>query len=61
MDTEPTKISIGWTAFVKDDKCFGYQQFKKGGQYYGTLTLISKPTEAELKAELTRLNINLPK
>jgi hypothetical protein len=53
-------IPTGWTAFVKETKCFGYNEFKKGGKYYGQLTLISKPTEAELKAELTRLKISLP-
>lgn len=58
--SEPTVIDIGWNAFVKDDKCVGYQEFKAGGKYAGTLTLITKPTEAELLAELARLNITLP-
>jgi hypothetical protein len=58
---EPTVIASGWNAFVKDAKCIGYSEFKKGGKYFGTLTLINKPTEAELKAELTRLKISLPK
>jgi hypothetical protein len=57
---EPKVIASGWNAFVKDDKCIGYSEFKKGGKYAGTLTLINKPTEAELKAELTRLNISIP-
>jgi hypothetical protein len=61
MNTQTT-ISIGWNAFVKDGKtCLGYQEFKKVGKYFGTLTIINKPTEAELKAELTRLKISLPK
>lgn len=60
MATEPIIIQKSWTAFVKNDKCLGYQQFKNGGKYFGTLTLISKPTEAELKAELKRLKISLP-
>lgn len=59
MATETT-IPTGWNAFVKDGKCLGYQNFPAGGKYVGTLTLITKPTEAELKAELTRLKISLP-
>lgn len=59
MATE-TIIPIGWVAFVKDDKCLGYQEFKAGGKYSGTLTLIDKPTEAQLKTELKRLKISLP-
>lgn len=54
------EVPVGWTAFVKDSKCFGYSEFIKVGAYYGKLTLITKPTEAELKAELTRLKISLP-
>lgn len=61
MATEPIDIPQSWTAFVKDKKCLGYQEFKRGGKYFGTLTLISKPTEDELKAELKRLKISLPK
>jgi hypothetical protein len=61
MTTEPTIIPNSWTAFVKDGKsCLGFQEFPKGGKYWGTLTLITKPTEAELKAELKRLKISLP-
>ncbi len=62
MATEPVEIPVSWTAFVKDGKsCLGYREFPTGGKYWGTLTLINKPTEAELKAELTRLKISLPK
>ena len=61
MATEPINISSGWNAFVKDGKtCLGYREFPNGGKYFGKLTLINKPTEAELKAELTRLKISLP-
>ena len=60
MATEPTKIATGWNAFVKDKTCLGFKEFPKGGKYWGTLTLITKPTEAELKAELKRLKISLP-
>lgn len=60
MATE-TIIPVSWTAFVKDDKCLGYHEFTREGKYYGVLTLINKPTEAELKAELKRLKISLPK
>jgi hypothetical protein len=61
MATEPITIPKSWTAFVKDKSCLGYREFAKGGQYFGLLTLISKPTEDELKAELQRLKISLPK
>jgi hypothetical protein len=62
MATEPTDIATGWVAFVKDGKsCLGYREFTSVGKYWGTLTLITKPTETELKAELTRLKISLPK
>ena len=60
MATDPITIPVSWTAFVKDKSCIGYSEFAKGGKYAGTLTLISKPTEAELKAELALLNISLP-
>ena len=60
MATE-TIIPTGWVAFVLNKKCLGYQNFPAGGKYAGTLTLITKPTEAELKAELTRLKISFPK
>lgn len=61
MATEPINIATGWVAFVKDGKsCLGYREFTSAGKYWGTLTLITKPTEAELLAELTRLKISLP-
>lgn len=60
MPAEPITIPVGWTAFVDETKCFGYREFKKGGKYWGKLILVTKPTEAELKAELTRLKISLP-
>lgn len=59
MATE-TIIPTGWVAFVQNDKCLGYQEFPTGGKYYGTMTLIDKPTEAQLKTELKRLKISLP-
>lgn len=59
MATE-TIIPVSWTAFVKGDKCLGYQEFTKEGKYYGVLTLINKPTEAQLLTELKRLKISLP-
>lgn len=62
MATEPIKIETGWNAFIKDGKeCVGYKEFTKEGKYWGKLTLINEPTEEELKAELTRLKISLPK
>jgi hypothetical protein len=60
MATEPINIAKGWNAFVKDKTCLGLKDFPAGGKYWGTLTLINKPTEAELKAELKRLKISLP-
>lgn len=60
MATEPIKITTGWNAFVKDKTCLGLKEFPTGGRYWGTLTLVTKPTEAELKAELARLKISLP-
>lgn len=61
MPAEIINIAIGWVAFVKDGKtCLGYREFKSAGKYCGKLTLINKPTEVELKAELTRLKISLP-
>jgi hypothetical protein len=60
MSTELITIPVGWTAFCKDKECLGFREFKNGGKYKGVLTLITKPTEAELKAELTRLKISLP-
>ncbi len=60
MRTEK-QIPKGWTAFVDDKKCLGYQEFKNGGKAVTSLTLISKTTEAELKAELEAQSISLPK
>lgn len=54
------KIPVGWNALVNEKKCFVLREFPRGGEYYGTLTVITKPTEAELKAELSRLKITLP-
>lgn len=62
MELKPTTIEIGWNAFIQLGKhCTGIKEFKRDGKYFGTLTLINKPTEAELKAELTKLKISLPK
>lgn len=61
MTSEPIIILSGWNAFIKDGKtCLGIKNFPKGGKYFGKLTLVNKPTEAELKAELSRLKISLP-
>jgi hypothetical protein len=60
ITTDPILIPVSWTAFVKDKSCLGYREFPEGGKYWGKLTLISKPTETELKAELARLKISLP-
>lgn len=55
-------IPVGWTAFcnVSEKKVLGYQEFKKEGKAKTALTLITKPTEAELLAEITRLKYTLP-
>lgn len=60
MAIKTINVPVGWNAFVKDSKCLGYSEFIKTGKYYGVLTIITKPTEAELLAELTRLKISLP-
>jgi hypothetical protein len=60
MTTAPKKLPKGWVAFVQGTKAQLISELKKDGKYYGQLTLISKPTEAELKAELKRLKISLP-
>lgn len=66
METPITKlptsvdIPVGWVAFINESKCVGYREFAKAGKYYGTLTLINKPTEADLKAELKAKKISLP-
>ena len=54
-------IPKGWTAFVQDSICLGYSEFINGGKAVTSLTLVTKPTEAELKAELTKLKITLTK
>ena len=55
-------IQKGWVAFIKDNEtCVGYREFKDGGKYWGNLELVTKPTEAELKAELKARKIELPK
>ena len=60
MTTAPKTLPKGWVAFVQDNIDEPIVELKKDGKYYGQLTVISKPTEAELKAELTRLKISLP-
>lgn len=67
MTTESNKtpvasivIPAGWVAFVDENTCLGYREFKAGGKYFGKLTLIVKPTEEELKAELKTKKISLP-
>lgn len=54
-------IEKGWTAFVKDSECIGIREFKTGGKAFTFLDIITKPTEAELKAELKSKGISLPK
>ena len=55
-------IPVGWTAFcdVAEKKTYGYREFTKESTANTALTLITKPTEDELKAELKRLKISLP-
>lgn len=59
--TEKT-IPVGWTAFCKASelKVLGLREFKTQGKAKTALTLITKPTEAELKTELARLKYTLP-
>jgi hypothetical protein len=59
--TTPFKtLPVGWIAFVSKTTANRIVELTKVGKYYGQLTVISKPTEAELKAELERLKISLP-
>lgn len=55
-------IPVGWTAWcdLNEKKVYGYREFTKESKAKTILTLVTKPTEAELKAELTRLKITLP-
>lgn len=55
-------ISVGWTAFcnIADKKVLGYREFTKVAEANTVLTLVTKPTEAELKTELKRLKYELP-
>lgn len=56
----PKILPIGWVAFVKNKTAQLIVELTNEGKYYGKLTLVTKPTEAELKAELARLKITLP-
>lgn len=60
MTTAPKTLLKGWVAFVQGTKAQLISELKKDGKYYGQLTLVTKPTETELKDELTRLKITLP-
>lgn len=60
ITTDPIVIPVSWTAFVKGKSCLGYREFPEGGKYWGELTLVSKPTETELKSELKARKISLP-
>lgn len=60
MNNDFKKLSKGWVAFVQDNSAKLIIELKKDGKYHGQLTIISKPTEDELKAELAHLNISLP-
>jgi hypothetical protein len=55
-------IPTGWTAFcnVAEKKVLGYREFKNAGKAKTALTLITKPSEAQLKTELARLKYTLP-
>ncbi len=60
MKTSPKTLPKGWVAFVQGTKAQLLAELTKEGKYFGQLTVITKPTEAELKAELTKLKITLP-
>jgi hypothetical protein len=60
MTTTPKTLPIGWIAFVNKKTAQLIVEVTNEGKYYGKLIVISKPTETELKAELTRLKITLP-
>lgn len=57
-----TTIPVGWTAFcdVANKRVLGFQEFSKESKARTSLTLVTKPSEAELKAEIKRLKYTLP-
>lgn len=60
MTTDFKKLPKGWVAFVQGKDAKLLVELNKDGKYYGQLTIITKPTEVELKAELKKLKISLP-
>ena len=60
MTTEPKTLPKGWIAFVQGKSAELIVELQKDGKYHGQLAVISKPTKAELKAELKALKISLP-
>lgn len=61
--SESIIINKGWTAFCRpsDKKVFGYTEFKNGGKYSGSLTLVSEATKEALLAKLAELGYPEPK
>jgi len=52
-------IEKGWSAFVNETEASGYQEFKNGGKAFTICEIITKPTEAELLAELESRKITI--
>jgi len=50
-------IEAGWSAFVNGTEYLGIKEFPKGGKAFTSLTIITKPTQEELLAELTAQGI----
>lgn len=53
-------IEKGWTAFYDLDtkKVFGITEFKNGGKAKTALSLITKPTKAEVLEEIATLGLS---
>ena len=53
------KIDSGWTAFYSPSskKVFGMSELKNGGTAKTALSIITKPTKAELLAEIEALGL----
>lgn len=52
-------IPVGWTAFysLSEKRVYGITEFKNGGSAKTALTLITKPTKAELLTEIETLGL----
>lgn len=53
-------IPVGWTMFYNpsEKKVYGMSELKNGGKAKTALTVITKPTKAELMAEIDVLGLS---